>query len=105
MKRLVFIIILILIFLLAFAPVVNAECLKQISVQEVTYRSNPNVFQKVVSPYIKGEKKKVWIDCELYDSVKVGDELAEPGDPVDRIRLFGGDNGVLERKRYIVLKK
>lgn len=84
---------------------VHADCIKQIKVQEVTYRSNPNTFKKVGEPYKKGDKKEIWINCDLYDNIKVGDELTEPGDPVDRISLFSNDNGVLERKRYIVLKK
>jgi hypothetical protein len=100
--------ILVLVFLLLYfcnIPSVKADCIKQITVQEVTYKSNPNTFKKVENQYVKGEKKEIWINCALFDNIKVGDELMEPGDPVDRIRLFSKDNGVLERKRYIVLKK
>jgi hypothetical protein len=103
--RLLWFIIIFLIAFLCCSPAVKADCIRQITVQELTYRSNPNIFQKVVSPYKKGEKKEIWINCDLFDSIKVGDELSDPGDPVDRIRLFSGDNGVLERKRYLVIKK
>lgn len=93
------------LFLLLMPNLSHADCIREITVQEYKYRSNPNPFQKVKEPYTKGEKKNVFIDCELYKDIKVGDELTEPGDNVDRIRLFSGDNGVLERKRYKVLKK
>lgn len=95
---------LIIIFLL-YSTQLFADCIKQIKVQEVIVKSNPNVFQKIINPKIKGIEKEIWINCDLYDQVKVGDELTEPGDPVDRIRLFSSDRGVLERKHYIVIKK
>lgn len=96
-----------LILLLLPNPVLGAEsdCVREISVQEVFYRSNPNPFIKVTEPYRKGDKKQIMIDCQLYSQISVGDELSEPGDNVDRIRLFSGDKGVLERKHYLVLKK
>lgn len=103
--RFLTVIVLFLIFLFFNIAEVHADCIKQILVREVTYKSNPNIFQKVIRPYTQGEKKEIWISCDLFSTIKVGDELTEPGDPVDRIKLLGGDNGVLERKRYIILKK
>lgn len=103
--RLLILVIIFLIISFLNIRVVHADCVKQIKVQEVTVKSNPNAFKKVENERVKGDKKEIWINCDLYDNIKVGDELTEPGDPVDHIRLFSRDNGVLERKRYIVLKK
>lgn len=92
-----------IIFIIAVPA--QGDCIREITVQEMFYRSNPNPFTKVLEPYKKGDKKEIFIDCDLYAKIKVGDELSEPGDNVDRIRLFSNDRGLLERKRYLVLKK
>ena len=81
------------------------DCLREIKVKEILVRSNPSLLHKIKDKIKDGETKMVFISCDLYKTVKVGDELQAPGDPVDRIRLFSKDNGVIERKRYIVLSK
>lgn len=83
----------------------SAECLKEITVKVVYVRSNPSLLAKVKEKVKPAETKKVLIDCSLHEKVKIGDELTEPGDPVESFRLFSKDQGYLQRKHYIVLEK
>lgn len=104
--RLLFYITLILVLFCLAVPC-SADCERQITVQEVYHRSNPNIFRKVLEPFKKGETKKVFVDCELYKSISIGDELTDKDTDVTAIRLFSSsrDGGVIERKRYKVIRK
>ena len=94
-------------FLFCLSVPCSADCERQITVQEVYHRSNPNIFRKVLEPFKKGDTKKVFVDCELYKKIDVGDELADKDTDVTAIRLFSSekDGGVIERKRYKVIRK
>ena len=81
------------------------ECSKEILVKVVYVRSNPSLLVKVTDKIKPAETKKVLIDCSLHKNIQVGDELTEPGDPVESFRLFSKDKGYLQRKHYIVLEK
>lgn len=83
----------------------DGECVKEVYVQVIYKRSNPNPFVKVQEPEKLGEKKNVTVSCELYKNIEVGDLLKNKDEEVSRFRFGSGDGGILEREYFKVLKK
>lgn len=95
----------ILLFLIINQALGQTDCQREILVQELIIRSHPNPFVKVLNSTQLGNKSHIFIDCDLYKNISEGDILVDPNITVERFRLFSKDNGVLEKKKYKVLKK
>lgn len=81
------------------------DCQKEVYVQVIYKRSNPNPFVKVQEPERLGDKKKVTVSCDLYKTLEVGDLLKNKDEDVSRFRFGSSDGGILEREYFKVLKK
>lgn len=103
--RLFLIIFIIIIFLIPTITSANEDCLKEVYVQVIYKRSNPNPFVKVKEPERLGDKKTVTVSCDLYKTIEVGDLLKNKDEEVSRFRFGSNDGGVLEREYFKVLKK